>query len=337
MNQSNEAFLKIVSDVPKVGKAWHSEDIIENARRNAPYIRKTVADLPAPAGPKADKALIISAGPSLRKFDTINRIVKSGFKGTTVAVDGSMIVCLQNGIVPDYVLTLDPHPTRMVRWFGDPDAERNSAGDDYYSRQDLDVKFRENSVRQNQENIKTINEFAPGIKLIISTTSPMNVVQRAIAAGFDMYWWNPLVDDPKLPGSLTRELYGINRIPCFNTGGTVGTASWVFANSILKVRRQGVVGMDLGYHGETPISMTQTFYELQTHLGKQEIDECFVHFTFPLTGQDYYTDPTYYWYRKNFIELVERSGKTVFNCSEAGTLFAENIHCVRLEDFILER
>ena len=120
-----------------------------------------------------------------------------------------------------------------------------------------------------------------------------------------------------------------------NTGGTVGTAAWVFANSILKIPAIGLVGMDFGYYADTPIEKTQTYYELIEHLGgKEQLDQCFSEYEFPLTKEKFYTDPTYYWYRKNFLELFEQSTSKVFNCTEGGTLIDKRIPCIMLEDFV---
>ena len=70
--------------------------------------------------------------------------------------------CLKSGIIPDYVLTLDPHPKRVVRWFGDYNFENNQLNDDYFARQDLDVDFRNNSIEQNLNNIELVNKHATG-------------------------------------------------------------------------------------------------------------------------------------------------------------------------------
>jgi hypothetical protein len=223
----------------------------------------------------------------------------------------------------------------MIRWFGDPNLEENSKNDDFFSRQDLDVEFRKNQLQRNQENIELVNKFANKSKLIISTTAPLNLVQRTHDAGFDSYWWNPLMDDPNSDDSMTRKLYNINKLPCFNTGGTVGTAAWVFASSILKITDIAVIGMDLGYYKDTPITMTQTYYELIKHRGLENIENCFTYFKYPETGEEFYTDPTYFWYRRNLLQLLEKAIQTkTYNCSGGGTLFGENIKCMSIESFL---
>lgn len=328
-------FEKIVSDITEIGKKWHSSSLVENAARNSAWVERTLKDLPPPVGAKARRAIVVSAGPSLHRFDVLKKIRDSGFDGSIVCIDGSLVKCLKAGIVPDYMVTLDPHPTRVVRWFGDPDFEKNMEGDDYFERQDLDVDFRNNAISQNQANIELIDSRAAGIKLAICSSAPENVVSRARAARFDAYWWNPLVDDPRQEGSLTREIYSRLKAPCMNTGGTVGTAAWVFATTILKIPEVAVVGMDLGYPADTPYSMTQTYYELVDHIGGEEgIESLFPEFTYPLTGQKYFTDPTYYWYRRNMLQLLEKAPGKTFNCTGGGTLVDDRIECLPLEKFL---
>lgn len=329
------SFQNVVAQITDIGKAWHSNDLLINAKYNAQFALKSIKDLPALNEAKQQNAIVVSAGPSLHKQEVLQKLKQSHYQGAIVAIDGSLVKCLKNGIIPDYVLTLDPHPTRMIRWFGDDDFEENTRNDDYFSRQDLDVEFRNNSIKENEENIALINQYAPQIKLIICSSAPKNVVKRALEAGFEMYWWNPIVDDPKQNNSLTREIYNINKFPCMNTGGTVGTAAWVFTNAILKIPCIALTGMDLGYHLDTPIEMTQTYYELQEFVSShEELNALFPKFTFPLTGEVFYTDPTYYWYRHNFLQLLEKSVGETFNCSEAGTLFDANLPCKPFNEYI---
>jgi len=334
-NRPDEKFNQLLSSITDLGRDWHELDIIENAEYNREFVKKTLKDLPRPKNEKAQSAIVISAGPSVHKLKMIKKIKEANFKGSVIAVDGAYVACLKEDLIPDYVLTLDPHPTRMVRWFGDPDFEKNSKNDDYFKRQDLNIDFRNDSIRENQKNIDLINKMCKFSKLITCTTAPKNVVKRVLESKFDIYWWNPLMDDPKDENSLTRKMYNINKIPCMNTGGTVGTAAWVFASSILKVKEVAVVGMDLGYYSDTPVNMTQTYYELQEFADTEEdLQKMFVYLDFPLTGETFYTDPTYYWYRKNFIELVSLSNESTFNCSEAGTLFGDGIDCIYLDSFL---
>lgn len=330
-------FDSLVNNITDIGYDWHKEVILRNSEDNARHITKKVSDLDHPPGNKRDSAIVVSAGPSLHYSDTLRLLAASDYQGTVIAIDGSYVKCLKAGVIPDYVVTLDPHPTRIVRWFGDPDFERNMAEDDYFSRQDLDLDFRENSLRQNRENIELINQHAAKSKLIIASTAPANLVRRAEAAGFDMYWWLPLVDDPNSKDSLTRRMYRLTKLPAINTGGNVGTAAWVFAQFWLNIKSIAVVGMDLGYRLDLPHHMTQGYPELVQMLGEENVtSDLFPQIENPDNGEICYTDPTYYWYRKNTLDLVANSGATLYNCTGGGILFGEGVVTINLQQFLVE-
>ena len=57
------------------------------------------------------------------------------------------------------VVTLDSHPTRIVRWFGDENLNLNKLRkDDYFRRQDLDIDFRKEMLANNLL-LKLTNKF----------------------------------------------------------------------------------------------------------------------------------------------------------------------------------
>jgi hypothetical protein len=328
-------FDRVVDEITQIGVNVHKNALIEHACFNLNYLKNSIRELPPLKGKKALSGIVISAGPSVHRRNSLKRILDSGYQGTIIVVDGSYISSLKTGLVPDFMMTLDPHPTRIARWFGDHEFEKNSAIDDYFARQDLDIEFRKNTIEQNKRHIALVNEYGHRSKAIVSSTSPRNAVERIKESGLEMYWWNPLVDDPTLPGSMTREMYALNKLPCLNTGGTVGTAAWVFAHSILKIPEIALVGMDLGYYWDLPKEKTQTFYELQDRLKEGEsMEDLFVDFEFPLTKEKFYTDPTYFWYRRNFLELFSLAKSLTFNCTEGGTLFDDKLQCVSLDDFL---
>ena len=335
--QMSSEFEGLLNKIGEIGKEKHSDAILAAAIRNKPYAQKSLRDLPSLTGAKAQSCVVISAGPSVHKKNSIQQLIDSKYEGTTIAVDGAYNACLKLGLTPDYVITLDPHLTRIVRWFGDPEFEKHSAADDYFLRQDLDIGLRERLMEQNKQHIEAVNRLASKTKVIIASSAPQNVVSRVQEAGFDAFWWHPLVDDPKAPDSLTRKLYEIMPLPCLNTGGTVGTAAWVFASITLKIPKIGIVGMDLGYYPETPIEKTQTYYELLQYVGSHEgIEKYFLKTKSAFGHEEYFTDPTYRWYFKNFTELLDKSDRLTYNCTEGGVLTHEKIRCMLLRDFLGE-
>lgn len=314
-----DRFQELQARISEIGRAHHADTILANSLRNARHIRETIRDVRRDPRP----CLVVSAGPSLYRERILERIGE--FRGTIVATDGAYIQCLKAGMAPDWVVTIDPHPTRIVRWFGDPDFEENRKGDDYFERQDLDIDFRENSARQNAANLEAVDEYP--VRLAIATSAPANVVERT--AAFARYWFAPLVDHPVV-GSLTRKICEATGAPALNTGGTVGTAAYCFARAALGAGQAvpiAVVGMDFGYYPDTPLEQTQEWNML-----KHEPD---VHDFYPVRNGHWgagYTSPTYYFYLQNFLELLD--GDRVVNCSGGGLLRGDGVECMGVEEWL---
>lgn len=320
----NDAFAKLLREIPQLGVDWHRDTILANSRRNGPLATQSVRLLRRVRKP----VLVISAGPSLYRQGVLQQLAKWHTEFVTVAIDGAYIQCLRAGIIPNYVMTLDPHPTRIVRWFGDPDFAKNSAGDDYFARQDLDEAFRTNALQTNAENIALIDQHRVHSKLIICCTAPENVVARTHA--FDRYWFAPLVDNPHSVTSITREIAGETGLPSINTGGTVGTAAIIFAHTVLRAARIGVVGMDLGYYSDTPLERTQSWNMLKDNA---ERDSYYVTLNHPQWGPCY-VDPTYFFYRQNLLQLLKSGGFTLHNCTGHGSLYGPHVECYGIDEWL---
>ena len=304
-----------VAAITQTGLDWHRETILRNSLRNAKFVERTLRDVPHDARP----VLIVSAGPSLYREKILSRI--GAFRGAIVATDGAYIQCIKAGITPDWVITLDPHPTRMVRWFGDPDLAENMNGDDYFSRQDLDTEFRAENARQNEANIAQVD--ANPARLVIASTAPANVVARTRA--MERYWFVPLVDAP-CQGSLTRIMCAATECPALNTGGTVGTAAWAFAHQVLKAPDIAGVGWDFGYYAGTPLEQTQSWHMLGGDQAMYPTREG--------AWGEAFTDPTYAWYLQNFLDLLEAADAYVTNCSGAGLLTGKRVMCTDIESWL---
>lgn len=313
------------------------ETALANTEKNRPYYKKTILELAdidrkEPAG----EAIVIVGGPSLHRKQPVTKILASGFKGDVITADGSLGYCLRNGLIPDYVVTVDPDPFgghRIVRWFGDPDLDKRPE-DDYFSRQELDQDHRENESRINAELIELVNRYGNKIKAVIATCAHPAVTKRCVDSGMDLYWWNPLYDDYDQPNSITRKVFEGNGIPCLTTGGNVGTSAWIIAHAVLRRKNVALVGMDLGYApGSSPLN-TQYYHELVKLLGNERVAEAFVHTYNPYLKEIWFADPAYNWYRKVFLELAKEADCTTYNCTEGGLLFGENIHFIPLADFL---
>ena len=307
-----------------------------NARANAALIAKSksILALQDASLKKADVALVIAAGPSVHHHDTARFIKESGFEGVIVATESAMSFCLRNGIIPDLVVTLDSHPHRIVRWFGDPNLTEDALiQDDYFGRQDIDPRFREDQLRFNQELVDLVNTNGPRIRIAVASSASETVVRRVVESGMDAYWWNPMYDDYDAEASLTRQIHALNGLPCVNAGGNVGTACWVFAHAVLGMRRVGLLGIDFAYYADTPYDKTQYYKEILALVGPDRLDEVFVRLLNRHVGREFYTDPAYLWYRDAFLEMAQRAECETYNCTGGGILFGPGINWIALSEF----
>ncbi len=327
---------RIVAELDRITLEKVTEVGFANAQANAALIAegKSVLALHDTPLMESRDALVIAAGPSLQHYDLAGHIKQSGFQGVIVATESAMSWCLRHGITPHLVVTLDPHHSRIVRWFGDPNLTEDAlTGDDYFARQDMDPKFSKDQVRFNRELIDLINANGPRIRIAVSSSASEQVVRRAVGSGMDLYWWNPMYDDYDVEDSLTRQIHALNGLPCVNAGGNVGTACWVFAHAVLGMRRVGLLGMDFGYYADTPYSKTQYYKEIVALVGPDRLDEVFVRILNPHVGREFYTDPAYLWYRDAFLEMAQRAECETYNCAGGGILFGPGIHWIALSEF----
>jgi len=308
----------------------------DNARKNAARIRggKTIAELRIPELIENSSALVIAAGPSIHRYDTAGIIKRSQFNGTIIVTDSAMSWCLRNGIIPNLVVTLDPHPHRIARWFGMRDLTEGSIlADDYFARQDMDPEFRRDQLGFNNELLELVNAHGPSMRIAISSSVAESVADRVVDARMDAYWWNPMYDDYEDPESLTRKIHSMNNLPCVNAGGNVGTACWVFAHAVLQKTHVGIVGMDFGYYSDTPYSSTQYYKEIVDLVGPDRLDDVFVRIFNPHLHREFYTDPAYLAYRDAFLEMISEASR-VYNCTGGGILFGPGINWISLGDFL---
>jgi 6-hydroxymethylpterin diphosphokinase MptE-like protein len=305
---------------------------VANAELNRPRIGRSILELAGALPGADDRALVIAAGPSLHRRRSLERLRAARFPGAVVAVDGALGACLRHGVVPDLVVSVDPHGERIVRWFGDP-ALTAPPADDYFRRQEMDPVHRRDEVAANRELVELVDRYGPRLRVAIATSAAPAVVDRCEKAGMELYWWNPMYDDHDAPDSVSRRLHRANGLPCLNGGGNVGTAAWVIAHAVLGKARVGIVGMDLSYAPGTPYARTQYYPELRALLGERYA-EAFIHIDNPHVGETWFCDPAYYWFRDVFLEMAREAECQTFNCTEGGILFGPGVVVTPLERFL---
>lgn len=300
------------------------ESGLKHGRLNRPYIQNTIRDL---AGDlpihEGRSCLVISGGPSLHRKMHLKTLKERGFDGFIVVADGAMGHCLRNGIIPDFVLTVDTDPHRIIRWFGDPHLDSRPE-DDYFSRQDIDPEINDDEIQRNAETIELVNRYGSQMNLIISTSVTPEIAERAIEAGMTLYWWTPLYDDFEDPESRSRALYKELKVPCMTTGGNVGSSCWVFAQAVLRSDPVMMIGMDFSYPPNTDVYHTQ-YFDVLKDLYPDSPEKGLIEVFNPYLKEVWLTDPAYYWYSRCFKEMITAAMSKTVNCTEGGILFGEGI------------
>lgn len=311
---------------------------IKNAQNNLKYFGEgfslsKLRETPLISG---NTAIVIAAGPSLYKRDPVQVLKKNGYEGVIIATESALRYCLSNDLVPDLVVTIDPRP-RIRRWFGIPGlTESEVVSERYNSRQNLDSGF-EDEFRANNELIELNNKYGAGVAIALSTTSSTELVERALEIGMIPYWYNPMLDDPDLPGSQTRKMQLDNGMPSVNGGGNVGAACWMMATAVLEKQSVALTGMDYSYYPGTPLELTQYYQSIVEAVGSENIDSLFMSVDNPYDGNTYFTDPAYAWYKEIILEMVNDSDSRTYNCTEGGILFGPGIEYMPLKQFVIDQ
>jgi len=331
----NDLGLKLVDKMEQLTFDRVGKKSIENINNNQKNLRhgQSIVKLKDKIG-VFENSIIIAAGPSIKRMDPITEIMKSNYKGKIVTTESGLYYCLKNNLVPDLIVTIDPHEYRIVRWFGNPNlSEEEINNDDYYRRQDMDEAFR-NEIKVNEELIDLINSHCKGVPIALSTTSSKAVVDRVVSVGMDIYWFNPMLDDPSAKNSCTMAAHRLNKLPCINCGGNVGTAAWMILDEVLNAKRVALTGVDFSYYSNTSYVQTQYYNDAVAIFGKENLDEFFIKIHNPIIDKWFYTDPTYLWYRNAFLEMVKDASCKTYNCTNGGILFGDDIPFIQLSEYL---
>ncbi len=335
-NASGELGLRLVANMANITWDRIGEESLRNAETNKQYIKDgfSLAALRGKGIGLGGNAIVVAAGPSVERKDPLQSLKKHRYEGALVTSESAIFYCLRNGVIPDLAVTVDPHVSRIVRWLGDPSLSRETLdADDYYRRQDQDEAFAD-EMRANRDLVALVDEYGPRIKIAVSTSASLKVVERVLDAGMEVYWWNPMMDDPDQPNSITRELMRQNGLPCVNAGGNVGTAAWMMAGEVLGKERVAVTGMDFSYYSGTPYLNTQYYRDAVNLVGEDNLDSFYIRVHNKYLDQWFYTDPAYMWYREAFLEMAADADYKTFNCTEGGILFGDSVEFLPLDEFL---
>ena len=336
-NVKNKKFgLRLVDQMEQITFDRIGKKSISNIKYNLKYLDEgqSIGKLKKQFS-EFDHAIIIAAGPSIKRMDPIKEMKRhDGFKGKIISTDSGLQYCLKNNVIPDLVVTIDPHESRIIRWFGNPNLNQQEIdSDDYYRRQDMDEDFS-NEISVNTKLINRVNTNCKGMPIALSTASSKAVVERVISVGMDIYWFNPMLDNPDLENSHTMAAHRLNKLPCINCGGNVGTTAWMILDEVLKAKTIALTGVDFSYYSDTSYLQTQYYHEAVEIVGEENLDEFFIKVFNPYLDKWFFTDPAYYWYRQAFLEMVRDGSSITYNCTNGGILFGENVKFTKLNQYL---
>ena len=298
LSSNSKFFNKIKNKINDITYQSLAGSVFKNVKYNKKFLTKGYSLKKLLNYNKENKnAIIVGAGPSLRRKDQTQVLKKFYKKFIIIACDGSLFYLLSNKIIPDLVVTFDPHPSRVIRWFGDLSLNKKKIKkDDYFSRQDLEVMFKD-ELKINKKIIKLFDKYSKKINIAIGTSSSKSVVKRLVKSKSKLYWWNPFLDDPNKKESITKKIYKVNRLPIINTGGNVGSTAWMLAESLFNCKKIALLGMDYAYYLDTPIESTQYYDRLIKLTNKDNLNKFYAKVYNPKLKKYFYTDYVYSWYK----------------------------------------
>ena len=261
-------------------------------------------------------AIVIGRGPSLSKHKHLELLSASNYSGTIVCSDGILPTALESGITPDkfpnfFVVTIDP--------------------------QDLQEKFYEDQI---------VKKYGPKITALFSTTTSPNVVKQAENYGLEIFWFHNLIDFDNenisfnsLIGKMVRSKNHHDGLPAIQTGGNVGTSSWVLSWSILQCSPIALIGIDHGFLADTPWENIVKDEKLLAN-PNFENDELFKK-AYPMGYNpdfdcQYKQSPQFQYYSNAFKEFIPKAPSWVktINSTEGGSIHGKNIEGISFSKFL---
>ena len=260
-------------------------------------------------------AIVIGAGPSVKKHNHLEILASSNYKGKIICTDRSLAPALHAGITPEkfpdfYVVTIDP-AEKLKKFYSD----------------------------------EIIKEYGSKIKGIFTTLTHPETVGNARKAGIKIHWIHSLFDYDEgkksfnqISALIVRAKSHTRGLPAIQTGGNVGTACWFIGWKILKCSTIGLIGINHGW--EENDSWEDIFYHCDApkNLDKNsiEFEKLFPKIYNPDFDCYAQLDPVFLYYSSALKEFIIRSPEwlTTINATEGGCIFGERIKSQKFKEFL---
>ena len=260
-------------------------------------------------------ALVIGRGPSIINNNHLKILAESNYNGKIVCTDSALIDVLKSGLTPDkfqdfFVVTIDTN---------------------------LPVK--------NFYSDYVVNEFGKKIKCLLSTTVPPTTYEAIKKSGMDIFWFHALFDFSRdktsfnhIANVMTKSKNHHKGLPAIQTGGNVGTSSWILSWSILKSSPVCLIGIDHGYLQDMSWEEIDKNHKLPEGINKNS--ESFKKAYPTVYNPEFKTyciqDPIFQYYSNALKEFIPRAPQWVktINATEGGAIFGKGIECMTFRKFL---
>jgi len=282
-----------------------------NIRGNMPYIVDK-PDVKEKIGRYngSTPAIVIGAGPSLSDnasgTDHLKMLAESDFGGVIIATDRILSDCYAYGIYPDYVIVVDGSERIYDRFF------------------DHDI------VRENAHHTTAI---------LANHTHP-SVVKEWDEHGGEILFYTSGISNEVLPNASS--IIGlITDNTELNSGGNCGSFAINVAH-YMKCNPVALIGMDLSYKIDTPLSETQSYpsFKEKTGYSDEEMwdNELYRTFHHPFFDTDCIVDLIFLTYmeplRDFWIPKFVKAGTSIINYTEGGAIYGDGVECGWFKDFL---
>ena len=281
---------------------------LKNIRRNQdwPKIKSDISLLTD--AHKNEKAVVIGAGPGFKRFGCKDlRKLRGRDEIVKISCDGALQTLCENGVEPDYVVSVDCHPVVA----------------NFYRR----------------------TRFSKPPKFLLSTTVHRDVVKEIVDkyGEENIFWFQSFRREGEVNsmfGGGRMEKFFVEGISTIWTGGNVGTTSYVMSHALFGCKPIGLLGLEFTWSDETPLMTTQYYDQLMKILRGDtvRVKQHFKRIVNKRDGKTYVADPVYYAYLLAFRELwrmipicVHRS---TFNLTVQGILSARGLQTIDMDEFL---
>lgn len=256
---------------------------------------------------KEKTAIVIGAGPSLYKYNHLELLAQSTFykqrAGPVLTTSHTLKDCLEAGIIPDYMILLDPEPLML-------------------SHIDHEI----------------IDKYADKITAIFAITAHPTVLKRW--KGKRLFFL-PGISEATIPNVQAVISSFFPMLNEMNGLANAGTFSWSIAK-FLGCNTIVLIGMDHGFLADTPVEETPYYsiFEQSFKTREEIIQNCYRFHTHSFFKTNSYTDVVYGNFAKNTVAIAKiankQKGIITKNCTGGGIIDNSAIENQWFEDFLRE-